>query len=81
MQDMDKYVEYYHDNYIRKISHNGKVGKPLFAHELWNQFDNVIKSIPATNNSVEAWNGAWIVLNQAIPVYGPPLTCSGGRMG
>ena len=58
-EDMDKYVEYYHDNYIRKISRNGRVGKPLFAHELWNQFDNVMKSIPTTNNSVEAWNGAW----------------------
>ena len=58
-EEMDAYIDYFHDTYIGKNLRNGRRGRPLFAYALWNKYQDVIDEVPATNNRVEAWNGAW----------------------
>ena len=32
---------------------------PLFSHEMWNKFEDVMRDLPRTNNAVEAWHNAF----------------------
>ena len=58
-EEMDAYIDYFHDTFIGKNLRNGRRGRPLFAYALWNKYQDFIDEVPATNNRVEAWNSAW----------------------
>jgi hypothetical protein len=46
-------VNYFEDNWIRRLSRRNQRQNPLFPHSLWNCYESTLEDLPKTNNSVE----------------------------
>jgi hypothetical protein len=53
---LEKFIEYFEDNYIGRIQLRNRRKTPKFPHYLWNCYNSVINGIAKTNNSVEGWH-------------------------
>ena len=61
-QIFDPMIEYFETFYIGKHRPNSNYRQvPQFPIELWNLYELVIKDMPRTNNSTQAWNKQFAV--------------------
>ena len=76
MQKILAFLEYMSLVYIGGNDSSGKVLKPCFEFDLWNIHESIIRGIPRTNNSIEAWHRS---INATVEVSRPNmalfLTC------
>lgn len=61
---MDEFIDYFLATYVGKVGRNRRRGNPKIPFSMWTKFQVVVDQVPCTNNSVEAWNGAW---NRSTP--------------
>lgn len=53
-----------------KFNKSGGIRKqPMFAHEVWNKFEEFSEGKATTNNQAEAFNGAWQVRSDKNPSF------------
>ena len=53
-----------------KVNRSGGIRKqPLFAHEIWNKFNEFTEGKTTTNNQAEAFNGAWQTRSNKTPSF------------
>lgn len=52
-------VDYFEDTWIGRPCRRSRRRAPLFKHEMWNCFDNVVEGLSKTNNAIEGWHNSF----------------------
>jgi hypothetical protein len=55
-QKADEFFTYFKATWISSLMRNNQRRQPLYAHAMWNCYEQTVQNIPRTNNNIEAWN-------------------------
>jgi hypothetical protein len=69
-QKADEFFTYFEATWIGSLMRNNQRRQPLYAHAMWNCYEQTVQNIPRTNNNIEAWNR---VFQETVGIHHPQI--------